>query len=407
MRLRMKKSLCVFILCVFVALALTGCGGPEEVADNSAELLEAAKQLQEMYNQSEAEKIKLGEELEALKKKQESIAEMLRYYDEDNEELVEYGTSVVLADGSKARLSLNGLVSLGTSIQMTHVMDTDDRSNINMSKSVSLSPSNNWVSKFIKNGIQLEHVDGISGEINVRNGLFTDSSSTMYSNYTEKLLNEIDANVIEKRALFLGESNVGYTVRASVNVIGGSVILDWEEFEDKDNKADEKVAEAGRAEEELEALKEELRAMKEANEKYEAAVLENEELSKENAEIEKENKEALEDDANAELIELNTLIDLKSLSRYSAEEISAKEAVIVEKSESASDLRAEADDIRKSTPSKEYAEPYFLEVGMLNNKDTACYYYILYKKVKYQSVSETVDALIKSISVNGTGISIN
>lgn len=400
-----KTSIMAVILAV--SLMVTGCGKGDSGSNEIEQLRANNEELISMCEEYIDSNNSLSTENDELKDRVESLIEMIRYYDEDSSALAEYGASVMLSDGTKAKLALDGMISIGSSIELTSLVESDNKNAVAIGKNIGINPSENWTMKFIKNGIQLQHADGICSEINVRQGMFSDTANEMYDKYVKKFIDEIEAETIEKRTLFTDGAVVGYTTRASVNVIDGQVILDWEKFINKDAEANNKIDEAKTAESELEALEKELEMMKSSNEEYNAAIIKNEELAKENAEIEERNKEALDKDANASVEELKSLIDIKTIRLYTDDEIEAKEAEIDAKSGEAKSIRGEANKIRNSTPSPDLAEKYCMEIGLLNDGGTACYYYILYKKVNYASVSETIDALIKGIKLNGVAISIS
>lgn len=360
-----KKATMTALIVLCLAL-LGGCKGKGEQAT-----------LEDNYNIVVDELYRVYDERDALLDKVDLLSGIISSYDPDSLAIADYGQNVLLSDGSTAKLVVNGTIDMGKGVEIegaanvaeTHMVSVGNTLDINLT-------SDNWRFQFIKDGIKLEHADGIAAQVDVIHTVLLYEPEEFYDEYVVPILNRNKAEVIKERDLFLGGMNYGKTVLSSVMVIDGEVIKNWEKAVDKVAKAEAAEEKANKAAEKLEKLQDELLEMQTARATY-------------------------DEEAKKKEPELDGMVT------YTDEELEEKQEAVDKAIENLSSLNEAAEEARNKAPDIDSAERYYIETGFMLGTESTVYYTITYKEADYKSVSETVDNLIKNLYCGGYGIDIS
>jgi len=358
-----RKPLAVMLISVLM-VGLTGCGGNKsELAEVKAEL-ETAKS-NWLSAMAEADKYKTQyENLNGIVSMYPEIADM-----------ASFGSNIILKDGTRAKLNLGGQINIGKKYngQASKVIDSRI---INLMGGLRMTIGQNWTVAFDENEIKLSHKDGIYANLFYgQSSDFTDYK-TRRDNNIKPYLSSIEAKILQEKDIICGAEPGGSLLRTSVRVIDDKVVTNWKKLKDRDKlatEADEAATELENTASQLEAKVEEMKAANEV--------------------ANSDKKKKKDEEATEEVI------------TYTEEEINKAIEEATKAREEAGVKRQEATDLRKDAPTPDMAEDYQLVFIEIQWGGQQIYGYVIYKDTDYQSVWESVESMLGSITVGDASIS--
>ncbi len=362
-----RKPLAVILIFVLM-VGLTGCGG----GGNKSELAEVKAELEI----AKTNWLNAMAEADSYKDKYESLNGIVSMYPEIAE-AADFGSNVILKDGTRAKLNLNGQINIGKKYngQASKVIDLRI---INLMDGLRMTIGQNWTAAFGENEIKLSHKDGIYANLFYgQSSDFTDYK-TRRDNTIKPYLNSIEAKIIQEKDILCGIEPGGSLLRTSVRVIEDRVVTNWKGLKDRDKLASDADATAS----ELEAKATELEAKVE-------------EMRNANSAAEEDSKKKKKDSEET----------TEELVTYTEEEINKAIEEATKAREEAGVKRQEATDLRKDAPTPDMAQNYQLVFIEVQWGGKQIYGYVIYKDTDYESVWESVENMLGSITMGDSNLS--
>lgn len=157
-----------------------------------------------------------------------SLEIALASYGADMKELESLNNPVLMPDGSKVFLNINGVVHIGEQINLEPYNRVPNQSKVDINDMISFKPTKNWTMQFIEDGLIMQHTTGVYGEIVSYQYAGEYDGVNCYANMLLPYLEGLGFSDVEAKILFMGDARVGYTVELPIKAVG----VESEESED-------------------------------------------------------------------------------------------------------------------------------------------------------------------------------
>lgn len=155
---------------------------------------------------------------EASESKLNGLEQALKVYEITDEQLKKLKESVILPDGSKKFLSINGLIDLGGHLNIGPYNRVPNQAYVFINDTVAIKPTKNWIMQYTEDGLIMEHTSGLYADIQSYKYAGTDDGVSCYSNILVPYVNELGFSDFDVRVLFLGDYRAGYTTELNIKV---------------------------------------------------------------------------------------------------------------------------------------------------------------------------------------------
>lgn len=197
-----KKILLLFLVCLVVSVG--ACNKKEKEEPTIEDYMELSKYYKELYEESES---KVG-----------GLEQALVAYGLTDKQITNISGNLIMPDGNRKYLSINGFVDLGKQINVEPYSRTPNQAMVYINDVVALKSTNNWVMQYKEDGLILEHNSGLYGEIQSYNYAGVEDSVSCYSAILVPYVEELGFKKFDVKVLFLGESRAGYTAELNIKV---------------------------------------------------------------------------------------------------------------------------------------------------------------------------------------------